>query len=140
MRLIFCNKFRGLKPATSPSRSGGTPSGDKQRGDSDRESELEMDYAQCKLLYNIQLLCWPKRLFFKISFLRILINFPIKSVEFFKIGLKRVILLERESNSNIELITLKKERANIEFCVIVLNFLVNFHFEKFEPNNVICEV
>ena len=40
--------FRGLKPSTSPSRSGGTPSGDKQRGDSDRESELELDYGQCK--------------------------------------------------------------------------------------------
>jgi LIM homeobox protein 3/4 len=41
--------FRGLKPATSPSRSGGTPSGDKQRGaDSDRESELELDYGQCE--------------------------------------------------------------------------------------------
>merc|ERR1719412_1464114 len=39
--------FRGLKPSTSPSRSSGTPSGDKQRGDSDRESELELDYAQC---------------------------------------------------------------------------------------------
>ncbi len=41
--------FRGLKPATSPSRSGGTPSGDKARGaDSDRESELELDYGQCE--------------------------------------------------------------------------------------------
>merc|ERR1712241_735978 len=39
--------FRGLKPSTSPNRSGGTPSGDKQRGDSDRESELELDYGQC---------------------------------------------------------------------------------------------
>lgn len=38
--------FRGLKPSTSPNRSGGTPSGDKQRGDSDRESELELDYGQ----------------------------------------------------------------------------------------------
>ena len=39
--------FRGLKPSTSPTRSSGTPNGDKQR-DSDRESELELDYAQCK--------------------------------------------------------------------------------------------
>ena len=38
--------FRGLKAATSPSRSGG--SGDKQRGDSDHESELDLDYNQCK--------------------------------------------------------------------------------------------
>ena len=38
--------FRGLKAATSP-RSGG--SGDKQRGDSDRESELDLDYNQCKI-------------------------------------------------------------------------------------------
>ena len=39
--------FRGLKPSTSPTRSSGTPNGEK-RGDSDRESELELDYTQCE--------------------------------------------------------------------------------------------
>merc|ERR1719273_1262128 len=39
--------FRGLKPSSSPTPSGGTINGDKQRGDSDRESELELDYTQC---------------------------------------------------------------------------------------------
>ena len=42
--------FRGLKPSSSPTPSGGTINGDKQRGDSDRESELELDYTQCKCL------------------------------------------------------------------------------------------
>ena len=42
--------FRGLKPSSSPTPSGGTINGDKQRGDSDRESELELDYTQCKYL------------------------------------------------------------------------------------------
>ena len=54
--------FRGLKPSTSPNRSGGTPSGDKQRGDSDRESELELDYGQCKFLRDTVAYLVPNRL------------------------------------------------------------------------------
>lgn len=46
--------FRGLKGSASPGHggSGNTSGGDKQRGDSDRESELELDYNQCKFNLN----------------------------------------------------------------------------------------